>query len=153
MTGRDGKLWALVLDSSHARILRGLGGGGEPPLPEIEFHAEAQKLKDIMSDKPGRSFSSTGEGRRSAIEYGSDPLRENDKVFLRKVIAELESHRDAEAFDRLAIFADPRMLGLLRTMLPPALHRLVTREMAINLAHVSPHDMPQVLRRHLEAAD
>ena len=151
MTNMDSKFWALVLDSSHARILKGLEE--EPPPPEIEMHAEAHKLRDIMSDKPGRSFSSTGEGRRSAIEYGSDPLREADKDFLRKVIATLEDHREAGELERLAIFAEPRMLGLLRTLLPAALRRVVVHEMAINLVHVAPHELPQVLRRHLETSE
>ncbi|MCE6953115.1 host attachment protein [Cereibacter sphaeroides] len=151
MTIMDSKLWALVLDSNHARLLKGLEE--DRPPPEIEMHIEAHKLRDIMSDKPGRSFSSTGEGRRSAIEYGSDPLREEEKDFLRKIIAELEDHREAGEIERLAIFAEPRMLGLLRTLLPASLGGLVVHEKAINLVHVAPHDLPKVLRRHLETSE
>ncbi|AXQ95576.1 host attachment protein [Cereibacter azotoformans] len=149
MMVREEDTWALVLDSTRARILRGLPRRGPPSTAELVLKCESHKLRDLMSDKPGRSFASFGGGRRSAMEYGSDPLMEDERTFLREVVAVLETHRRAGEVHQLVIFAEPHSLGLMRTMLPPALRRLVRCEMPLNLIHVSAHELPQVILGYL----
>lgn len=92
-SGRCGKMakitiktWALVLNSARCRILRGGAAKGDDTLAELVLRSESRHLRDIMSDKPGRSFASTGGGRRSAMEYASDPLVEDQHDFIRQVI-------------------------------------------------------------------
>lgn len=122
------KTWALAINGSRCRILRGLLSDRADALPELVLRSEARNLRDIMSDKPGRSFVSTGGGRRSAMEYASDPLAEDQREFIRQVIALLDSHRRAGGFDRLAVFAEHDMLGTLRQMMPQSLRDKVVRE-------------------------
>ena len=123
------KTWFLVCDGAQARLVRDLtqdpeaGADGE----DLLFVNEHKPLRQIMSDRPGRSFASHG-ARRSAMEYRSDPVREQQVRFAAMLTRQLEEHRLAHAFDRLVIVAEPRMLGIIREALPQALEALVVGE-------------------------
>lgn len=143
------KTWALVINGARCRVVRGLYSHGTEAPAELVLRCEARNLRDIMSDKPGRSFASKGGGRRSAIEYASDPVAEDQKEFIRQVISLLESHRRAGDFIRLAIFAEHDVLGHLRQMMPPSLADMVIREVPKNLLHLSTHDLAEVVAREL----
>ena len=95
MTRERSKTWALVINGARCRILRGLAVDGDEVSAELVLRSESRHLRDIMSDKPGRSFASAGGGRRSAMEYASDQIAEDRREFIRQVIALLESHRCA----------------------------------------------------------
>lgn len=78
---RGSRIWALVVDGRHARILRGLeDGDGEPPVERV-IRAKSTHLRDVLEDKPGRSFSSGAAGRRSAMEPPNDPVLDDMKDF------------------------------------------------------------------------
>jgi len=141
------RTWALAINGSRCRVLRELSASGDDALPELVLRSEARNLRDIMSDKPGRSFASTGGGRRSAMEYASDPLAEDQREFIRQVIALLDSHRRAGDFDRLAIFAEHDMLGNLRQMMPQSLRDKVVREVPKNLLHLPAQELSEVVLR------
>ena len=143
------KTWALVLNGARCRILRGVSGWGVDVPSELVLRSESRKLRDIMSDKPGRSFASKGGGRRSAMEYGSDPMAEDQREFIREIFALLESHRRAGDFDKLAIFAEHNMLGQLREMMPQSLTDLVIREVPKNLLHLSEQELAEAVSRGL----
>lgn len=131
------RIWCLVLNSTRARILRDLRRDASTSGPELVLRTEHRALRDIMSDKPGRSFASAGGGRRSAMEYRSDSLRDDERAFVAEVIALLESHRRAGDFDRLAVFASPEMLGLFREATPALLQSRIMMEEQKNLMHES----------------
>jgi protein required for attachment to host cells len=149
MKSSTSKTWALVLNGSRCRVLRGVSRDGDDLPVELVLRSEFRNLRDIMSDKPGRSFSSAGGGRRSSIEYGSDPVAEDQREFIRQVIALLESHRRAGEFDRLAVFAEHEMLGHLRQLMPKTLSDLVIREVPKNLLHLSEKELAEVVSREL----
>lgn len=142
------RTWALVLNGSRCRILRELSSSSDEGLSELVLRSESRKLRDIMSDKPGRSFASKG-GRRSAMEYSGDPVSEDQREFIRQIIALLESHRRAGDFVRLAVFAEHDMLGQLREMMPQSLADLVVREVPKNLLHLSEQDLVEAVLRGL----
>lgn len=66
------RIWILVADGSRARIVRYDANGKHSD--DLVFEADHKQLKEIMADKPGRSFASMG-AKRSAMEYHSDPVR------------------------------------------------------------------------------
>jgi protein required for attachment to host cells len=144
------KTWALVLNSARCRILRGEAAKGDDTLAELVLRSESRHLRDIMSDKPGRSIASTGGGRRSAMEYASDPLVEDQHDFIRQVLALLECHRRAGEFDKLALFAEHKMLGHLRQMMPQTLVDLVICEVPKNLVHLSAEELAEAVSRELQ---
>ncbi|MDP2079468.1 MAG: host attachment protein [Pseudotabrizicola sp.] len=129
--------------------MRGVCGRGSNAPTELVLRSEARHLRDIMSDKPGRSFTSMGDGRRSAIEYAGDPIAEDQREFIRHIIALLESHRRAGDFDTLAVFAEHDMLGHLRRMIPQTLADLVIREVPKNLLHLSAQELAEAVAREL----
>lgn len=150
MTQDTFRTWALVMNSARCRILRGISPGAADALAELVLRSESRNLREIMSDKPGRSFASAGGGRRSAMEYASDPIAEDQREFIRQIIALLESHRRAGDFTRLAVFAGHDMLGLLRQMMPQPLRDMVIHEVAKNLLHLSAPDLQGAILRELQ---
>jgi protein required for attachment to host cells len=150
MARQKSRTWALAINSSRSRILRGLSLGDEEAPAELVMRSEARNLRDIMSDKPGRSFAAAGGGRRSAMEYSSDLIAEDQRDFVRLVLAVLESHRRAGEFDRLAIFAEHDILGHMRQLMPPALREMVICEIPKNLLHLSAQELPEVISRELK---
>lgn len=141
--------WVLVMNASRARVVRGLPLRGAPAEPELVLRAETRRLREIMADRPGRSFSSGARRRRSAMEYASDPVREDERAFVRQVVALLEAHRLAGEFNALSVVAGARMLGLLREAMPRPLAALVRRECRLNLADVDEAHLPERLRQAL----
>ena len=124
----------LVADGARARILRepGSSADGGDRLEDLVFEADHKRLREIMSDRPGRSFASQG-ARRSAMEYHSDPVRGQEEEFAATLVSQLVRHHAAGDFDRLAIVAEPRMLGHLRQKLPAFIRKLITSEAARDL--------------------
>ena len=80
---RKPETWILLADATRARVLRSpespQAGAARVPMQTIfEAGAEHLPLRDIMADAPGRTFASVGT-RRSAMEYHSDPVRDETR--------------------------------------------------------------------------
>ena len=146
-------IWAVALNSESVRILPGIHRDGHVDAAEIKMHIDDKRLQELMADRPGRTFESVG-ARRSAMEYASDPIRDLHRDFLHTVLERLRAARSEEAFDQLAIFASRPMLGMFRKEVSPELALLVTREVAKNLLHLSPHALGlQIARTLFELPD
>jgi len=145
------RTWALVADGVRARILRALEGGMPPPDPPTELvsRSRSQHLRDVMSDKPGRTWASDHGGRRSGLECGTDPIRRDMRDFARDLMDRLDSHRRAGDFDRLAIFAAPAMLGLLREEMPRGIRATVFLERSKNLVHFAEPDLRDLVKTEI----
>lgn len=139
------KLWVLVIDATRARILRGVRKDSQTGETELVLRAPHRALREIMSGKPGRAAASMWRGRRSAVEYASDPVHEDVVAFAKEVTVLLETHRKAGDFDRLAVFASPDMLGTLRAELTDGLNALVTSEAAKDLMHETESDLMRIV--------
>ena len=143
------KTWALVTNGVRARILRDLDDVDTEPPIEIISKAKSTHLKDIVSDKAGRSFSSGDSKRRSAMEPGTDPIYRDMQDFAQETLSALESHFRAGSLKRLAIFAAPKMLGVLRHELPPSLREIVVFERDANLINLPEADLRSVVRNEI----
>lgn len=137
-------VWALVMSATQARIIKNIAKGATDDATELVLHAQHKDLREIMSDKPGRSFSSVGSGR-SAMEYASDPVKDAKKAFVEEATALLHRHFSRNEFTQLAIVAGPEMLGLLRDGLPADLQHALKVEMPKNLLHETPHDLRRIV--------
>ncbi|MCW0001679.1 host attachment protein [Pararhizobium sp. YC-54] len=123
--------WILAADGNQARLLKGvnfLKNGHQSPEQEI-FQLDTKRAQDIMADKPGRSHSSVGHGR-SAMEYPSDPVREEQQRFTADVASRIDTYEQEGAFDRLVVCAAPQTLGDLRSMLSAATRAKTTVEIS-----------------------
>jgi len=144
------KTWALVADGARARVLRGIEA--DRPGAPLEFASKAatSHLGEMMADQAGRSFTSSGTGRRSGMELGSDPVRRDMQDFARETFQALEKHHRKGAFERLAIFAAPKMLGILRDEMPAGLRDSVILEKPANLLWQSDAELLASVREAID---
>ena len=129
--------WILAADGNQARLLKGvnlLKDGQQSPEQEI-FRWEPKKAQDIMADRPGRSHSSVGHGR-SAMEYSSDPVREEQQKFTAEIAGRIDDYAAEGAFDRLVVCAAPQTLGDLRSKLSDRARTLTTAEIDRNFSNL-----------------
>ncbi len=145
------KTWALVTNGVRARILCGLEAGVSADSIELVSKASSTHLRDILSDKSGRSFASDGSGRRSAMEPGSDPILRDMQDFAHETCDRLSRHLKAGDFRRLAIFSSPKMLGILRQCLPASLADTIIFERDSNLVGMPEHDLRAEVIRQIKA--
>ena len=129
--------WILAADGNQARLLKGvnlLKDGQQNPEQEV-FRWEPKKAQDIMADRPGRSHSSVGHGR-SAMEYSSDPVREEQQKFTAEIAGRIDDYAAEGAFDRLVVCAAPQTLGDLRSKLSDRARTLTTAEIDRNFSNL-----------------
>jgi protein required for attachment to host cells len=127
--------WILLADGAQAKVFAHSGPGtGLTPIEELIFEEEPLRAREIMSDKPGRSFSSVGTGR-SAMEYSSDPVKMREANFVKQVADELERKYQESAFSRLIIAAAPTALGTIRNALSKTVKESIVAEMPKNLTN------------------
>jgi len=144
------KTWALVSDGVHARILRDLEDGDSHDPMELVSKAESTHLRDYLSNKAGRTFASGAGGRRSAMEPGSDVVLRDMQDFAQKIFGVLEDRFRKGKMTRLAIFAAPKMLGVLRREMPASLNSTVILERDLNLVNLPEADLRQAIMRALK---
>ncbi len=121
--------WILAADGNQARLLKGVNflKDDNQNLEQEVFQLDTKRAQDIMADKPGRSHSSVGHGR-SAMEYSSDPVREEQQKFTSDVASKIDGYAQAGAFDRLVLCAAPQTLGDFRSMLSAKVREKTTVE-------------------------
>jgi protein required for attachment to host cells len=111
------RTWVLATDAAHARlfIYDDVAGemhvaalGGLPP-PEDRLQPHTEK-----SDHPGRSFGSSGDGVRHALESHSDYRKLEKRKFAVAVADAINRASLAKEFDRLVLVAPARSIGELR---------------------------------------
>lgn len=135
------KTWILVADGARARILLNDGPGrGVKPGPDKEFEGLNAPSREIVSDKPGRTFDSGGQGRHSK-EPRTDPHEHEQRAFHHRLAAYLDGAAKRGEFDRLVVVAPPKALGNLRTELTGAARAKVVGELNKDLTHVPVHDL------------
>jgi protein required for attachment to host cells len=114
------RTWIVVVDGARAQLFiqKGSDGGWAPaqlqglPAPEDRVQSHTEK-----SDRPGRSFSSSGGGIRHALESHSDYRKLEKHKFARAVADALNHAALAQEFDQLVLIAPPRSVGELRQSL------------------------------------
>ena len=129
--------WILAADGNQARLLKGVNllKDGQQNPPQEVFRWEPKKAQDIMADKPGRGHASVGPGR-SAMEYSSDPVREEQQKFTAEVAGRIDGYAAEGAFDRLVVCAPPQTLGDLRSKLSDRARMLTVAEIDKNFSNL-----------------
>lgn len=108
--------WILTADGQHARTWEWKNSDISLALvADLISSADSVSSfsRDLKSDKPGRSFASTGT-RRSAMEPAHDPHELEKTKFAAKLADALDAAFKQGRFRRLIVIAPPRMLGDLR---------------------------------------
>ncbi|MHA1600543.1 MAG: host attachment protein [Alphaproteobacteria bacterium] len=133
--------WILIADGARARIVLNDGPGrGVRPGPDKDFEGMNAPSREIVSDKPGRSFDSAGQGRHS-MEPHTDPHEHEQRTFHHRLAVYLDQAEKRGDFDRLVVVAPPKALGNLRRELTDATRAKVVGELNKDLTHVPIHDL------------
>jgi len=133
--------WIVIADGAHARIVLNDGPGkGVKAGPERQFSAINVPGRDIMADRPGRTFDSAGQGRH-AMEPRTNPRDVEQQKMFRELTKYLEQEAKKGSYDRLVIVAPPRALGSLRSELSARARAKVTGELDKDLTQVAIHDL------------
>lgn len=137
--------WILVADESRARLFRAGASDGE--LEEIAAmeHPEGRMHgRDLTRDEPDGSHTAVG-----GIHHGFEPHTPvHEKIsreFARELADLLEEGRVNHAFDQLALVAEPKFLGMLRSTLGGELSKMVVRSLPKNHTHSTPEQIRKML--------
>jgi protein required for attachment to host cells len=123
------KTWIVVADGANARVLEGFGQADSfKPVPGYSFKSHAPASRDLISERPGRTFNSTGKVRH-AIEPRVDPHEQQEEDFLKSLAGHLDKGLRDHSYGDLIIAAPPRALGVLRKHLSDKVRRHVRGEL------------------------
>jgi len=138
--------YILVADGARARLYANHGvGKGLQPVSGATHRADLHHHdRDILADRPGRTFNSVGQGR-SAMEPQTEWHRFEKHKFAREMAKVLDAAAANKAFDRLILVAPPATLGDLRTELADATRKMVTAELLKDLTRHAEQELPQHL--------
>ena len=137
--------WLIVADNSRARFFSMESRTG--PIEETKsiVHAEARlREQNMTSDLPGRGSGKGGEGLH-AYQNKVSPKEQENINFAREIAAELDKARKENKFKQFVLVAAPDFLGKLRDQMNTQTHKLVSFELAKNLAHLDAVE----IRKHL----
>lgn len=130
------EVWVVVADGAKARFYatNDTVSALQPVGPSIAM-SPAAKLhsRELKSDRPGRSVSSSRTGLRHAIEPKHDHHKMEKHRFTQAICRHLDRALNRQAFDDLVIVAPRRTLGELRILLPDRVKARVQAEVAKDL--------------------
>lgn len=144
-------LWVLVTNSSFAEIFSVNKNGKEIKKEHhIDFPKGREKGRDILSDRPGRSFDSFGNNRH-ALSKEMDLHSQEQQVFSRQLSEILKKGKENHQFDQLAILAPPEFLGVLRAVLPEEVKQAIVKEINKDIPeYMSDHERIDTFCKYLE---
>ncbi|MGN6585157.1 MAG: host attachment protein [Rhizobiaceae bacterium] len=129
---------------NYSPLARSSGVGGETRRNPASLRAQAAQRDH--GRQAGSSFASEGT-RRSAMEYRSDPVREEERAFARRIARLLEERCLEDDFDRLVLFAAPRMLGDLRDAMTESVRKFIIAEIDKDLTKLSGNALREEIKR------
>lgn len=137
--------WIVIADGARARLFVNRGPGkGIEAVEGGTLEGDHRPDREIMSDKPGRSFESVGETRH-AIDPRTDPHRELKRAFAERITGMLDEQLAAKSYDRVVLVAPPAMLGDLRAALSERVRAVVYAELDKDLTKTPVGELPQHL--------
>jgi protein required for attachment to host cells len=127
------RTWIVVADSARARFFT----VSDDPAKLVPARAadmvaplNRRPTRDLKSDKPGRSYSSSRSGVRHAFEPPHDYRKIEKHRFSDAVAKALHEASENKAFDRLVLVAPRRSLGELRSLLSARVKKQISQEIA-----------------------
>jgi protein required for attachment to host cells len=135
------RTWIVVADGARARFFTESDDGAKlvaARLADMIAPMNRRPARDLKSDKPGRSYSSSRSGVRHALEPPHDYHKLEKHRFTAAVADVLRDGSESGAFDRLVVVAPRRSLGELRSLLSGRVKKQIDREIAKDLTGEPP---------------
>jgi protein required for attachment to host cells len=125
--------WILVASREEARLYSRRGVGPVSLISDMGNPTGLLRAQDLESDAPGRATDNRMRARHaySTQESSKDRMLRN---FYREVIDRLERGLYDHEYDCITIMAEPRLLGIIRDLLPKEVAKRVSREIPKDLA-------------------
>lgn len=132
----------MVIDGANRTLFRNRGNDFAPDLERIDHrHRQTGRTTDLGTDKPGRSFQSSGSAR-SAHESSDYHQQEEDR-FANEAADQLNVLLTAGA--SAILIAAPHVLGVMRNRLVPEARSRITAEIDKDYAQRSVADITALL--------
>lgn len=140
------RTWILIADSGRGRVLENLGPGkGMTEVAGLKFAADLPATHDLVDDRQGRSFESSG-STRHPLEPRSDPRERLKHDFLAGIATEIDARLGQGGFDRLVVVAPPHALGELRRLFTDRVRAVVSAELDKDLTKTPVLELPSHLK-------
>ena len=109
--------WAVVADEARAIVYgHETKSGPLQKVATLDNEVARMKSSELISDRGGRSFDSSGEGRH-AMGQKVDPHRQAAARFAKTIALKISKAKHSGACRDFALVATPRFLGELRAAL------------------------------------
>lgn len=141
---KQARTWVATFDGASCRIFAYDGVPGR--LEEIESERRVGPHKPQFEDRPGRVYSSRGEGR-SGVSHHTDPERRMEDEFVKELAEHLEAKAADKTFDALIVAASPRALGAFRAVASKALLEKLVRDLHGDYVNGDPNRLLAALER------
>lgn len=147
--------WIVSADAGRARIFA--EQNPSKPLQEIEDMVNgAARLRDVDINTDGTSPQSAGKSTHSTggalpgndYQPQTTPEQHNAEIFAKEVSSFLLQAKNAGKFQKLALVASPKFLGLLRVALDPQLTNLVSMEINKDYTHSNAQQLQEQIKAH-----
>jgi len=136
--------WVVVCDGAKALVLENVGDNKFPNLKTLEvFEEKHPATHEQGTDKPGRSFSSVGDGR-SAVGQ-TDWHDRAEETFLAKLAQHLDADVGSGTAKSMVVVAPTRALGMLRPAYTHALKHAVRAELDKDLVKMPVYEIEKHL--------
>jgi protein required for attachment to host cells len=132
------RTWIVVADGARARFFMASEDGDSlVPARAADMVAPLSRrpARDLKSDKPGRSYSSSRSGVRHAFEPPHDYHKIEKHRFAAALAKALDEASASKAFDQLVLVAPHRSLGELRTLLSARVKSQISQEIPKDLTN------------------
>jgi protein required for attachment to host cells len=126
--------WILVASRDEVRVFARAGLSPLSLIYDIGNPLGVLRTGDLESDRPGRATDNRMHARHaySTEESAKDRSLRN---FYREVLDTIDHALLERRFDTLTLVAEPRLLGIIRALLPERLSRVIEREIPKDLSH------------------
>lgn len=140
---------AITVDGQNARLLRNSGSARNPRFEVVEErHGDIPPDRDLMTDRPGRSFASAAPVRHA---YQEDSA--HDRAEAEFAIRALDMLDRGDAGEGpVVLIAPPHTLGVLRAKMPQKYRDRIAHEVNKNLNAHTPQEIGAFLAAYEPSA-
>jgi protein required for attachment to host cells len=126
--------WIIVASRDEVRIFKYAGPNKLELLRDIGNPLGLARAHELVTDKPGRS---TDNRMRARHSYSTEQTKRERVLidFYRDIVEILDKAWLNHEYEALTIIAEPRLLGIIRELLPTNLKRVLKREIAKDLSY------------------
>lgn len=139
----------ITVDGQNARLLRNSGSATDPRFTVVEERrTDIPPDRDLMSDRPGRSFASAAPVRHA---YQEDSIHDRTEAEFAVGALDMLDRADAGS-GPVVLIAPPQTLGVLRAKMPQKCRDRITHEINKDLNAHTPQEISAFLASYEPAA-